>query len=341
KRASLERYFSPEVAKRVASGEIDLKLGGGVKSGTVFFSDIVGFTTMSEAMEPASVVTKINRYFKYMVDIVFHYKGTIDKFMGDAIMAVWNVWEPIEDEALMAVTAGIEMQNSVYLLNGEFLKEGEKEIHMGIGLNSGHFIGGNMGHEKRMECTCIGDNVNLAQRLESKAGRGHVFISETTFDRAKGRVLAVRLKPTRVKGKANPVTILSARGVNAPSREGKLFITSLPFKAGSPDGQDALLIKAKPLGDDLVLGLCLLRDQPKDNRLEMHFCVPELPPFMIPIELQGEVPTRATTGKCMKGVFSCAGTPLETLFNECVIESDKAPEDIPRGAVKAATATDH
>ena len=118
----------------------------------------------------------------------------------------------------------------------------------------GHFIGGNMGHEKRMECTCIGDNVNLAQRLESKAGKGHVFISETTFDRAKGRVLAIKLKPTRVKGKAAPVVIYSVRGVVTPSREGKLFITSIPFKAGSPDGQDGLLIKAKLLGDDLVLG---------------------------------------------------------------------------------------
>ncbi|MFM9625721.1 adenylate/guanylate cyclase domain-containing protein, partial [Streptomyces turgidiscabies] len=91
---------------------------------------------------------------------------------------------------------------------------------MGIGLNSGHFIAGNMGSERRMEYTCIGDNVNLAQRLESRAGRGQVFISESTFERTTGKCLAVKLKPTFVKGKANAVTIYSVRGIASPSREG-------------------------------------------------------------------------------------------------------------------------
>src|SRR5581483_8461110 len=147
KRASLERYFSPELAKQVTSGEIDLKLGGDNKSGTVFFSDIVGFTTMSESMEAAAVVAKINRYFKDMVDLVFKYRGSIDKFMGDAIMAIWGVPVSLKDEAVYAITAGLEMQNMVYLLNCEFVKEETSELHVGIGLNSGHFIAGNMGSE--------------------------------------------------------------------------------------------------------------------------------------------------------------------------------------------------
>jgi adenylate cyclase len=340
-RANLQRYFSPELAKKMVSGEIDLKLGGASATGTVFFSDIVGFTTMSETMEPDAVVAKINRYFKIMVDIVFKYHGSIDKFMGDAIMAIWGVPVARPDEALCAVTAGIEMQNAVFLLNSEFLAEGAKEMFMGIGLNSGHFTAGNMGSERRMEYTCIGDNVNLAQRVESKAGAGHVFVSESTFERTGGKTLGVKLKPTRVKGKAQPVTIFSARGVATPSRDAQLYITSLPFRIAAGDSApEGLLIKSKLLGDNLVLGLCLLREVPKGDKLEMHFCVPELPRFKVSFDMQGEVPLGTPTARCVKGVFSIAGTPLEVLFNELVVPSEKAPEDIPRGGpAKSASAS--
>lgn len=343
-RANLQRYFSPELAKKMVSGEIDLKLGGALANGTVFFSDIVGFTSMSETMAPDAVVEKINKYFKYMVDIVFKYNGSIDKFMGDAIMAIWGVPVSIKDEAVLAITAGIEMQNAVYLLNSDFVAAGEKELHMGIGLNSGHFTAGNMGSEKRMEYTCIGDNVNLAQRVESKAGRGHVFISESTFERAKGKVFAVKLKPTRVKGKANAVTIYSVRGVATPSRDAALYITSLPFRTGpNEDSPEGLLIKAKLLGDNLILGLCLLREVPKGDKFEIHLAVPEMPRCKVSFDLQGEVPLGTATAQCVKGVFSVAGTPLQQLFSELVFTSDKTPEDIPRGGPvpAGATTSDH
>ncbi len=331
-RASLERYFSPELAKKVVSKEIDLKLGGDVKAGTIFFSDIIGFTTMSETMEPGAVVTKINRYMKIMVDIVFKHHGSVDKFMGDAIMAVWGVPLALRDEAVHAITAGVEMQNAVFLLNGEFLEEKDKPINMGIGMNSGHFIAGNMGSERRMEYTCIGDNVNLAQRLESKAGRGNVYVAESTFQQCEGKVIGIKLKPTMVKGKAKPITIYSVRGVATPSRDAQVFLTTLPFRCGSPEGPDGLLIKVKMLGDSLVLGLLLLREAPKTERMEMFFDVKEIPPFTVPIDLQGEIPIPSKGGKCMKGVFSCAGTPLEKLLTEMTLDSDKAPEDIPRSA---------
>jgi len=341
-RANLQRYFSPELAKKMAAGEIDLKLGGSLANGTVFFSDIVGFTSMSETMAPDAVVEKINKYFKYMVDIVFKYDGSIDKFMGDAIMAIWGVPVELKDEAVKAITAGVEMQNAVYLLNSDFIAAGERELHMGIGLNSGHFTAGNMGSEKRMEYTCIGDNVNLAQRVESKAGRGHVFVSEATFERAKDRVLAVKLKPTRVKGKAQPVTIYSVRGV-APTRDGQLFITSIPFRTGpADDAPEGLLIKAKLLGDNLVLGLCLLREVPKPDSFEFHLAVPEMPKAKLAFEVQGEVSLGTQTARCVKGVLSVAGSPLETLFSDLTFTSDKTPEDIPRGGAPVpGTSSEH
>jgi adenylate cyclase len=341
KRASLERYFSPELAKQVTSGEIDIKLGGDNKSGTVFFSDIVGFTTMSETMEASTVVAKINRYFSSMVDTVFKYKGSIDKFMGDAIMAIWGVPVPLQDEAVWAVSCGLEMQNNIFLLNCQFLKEGTSELHVGIGLNSGHFIAGNMGSERRMEFTCIGDNVNLAQRIESKAGRGNVFISESTYERAKGKLLAVRLKPTRVKGKAAPITIYSVRGVATPSRDAPLYITSLPFRTEAANGPEGLLIKAKLLGEGSVLGLCLFREVPTRESTELFFDLPELPGMRVTIDLQGEVPIGTSAGKCLKGVFSIASTPLEGLFGDLVMPSEKSPEDMPRGRTPGVTSTEH
>ncbi|MEZ0229900.1 MAG: adenylate/guanylate cyclase domain-containing protein, partial [Planctomycetota bacterium] len=293
-RANLQRYFSPELAKKMVSGEIDLKLGGQLANGTVFFSDIVGFTSMSESMAPDAVVEKINKYFKYMVDIVFKYNGSIDKFMGDAIMAIWGVPVTLKEEAVLAITAGVEMQNAVFLLNSDFIKEGEKELHMGIGLNSGHFTAGNMGSEKRMEYTCIGDNVNLAQRVESKAGRGHIFVADTTYERAKSKVLAVKLKQTKVKGKANAITIYSVRGVATTSRDAALYITSLPFRTGPEnDASEGLIIKAKLLGDNLILGLCLLRELPKGDKCEIHLNVPEMPKCKVMFDVQGEVPIQS------------------------------------------------
>jgi adenylate cyclase len=339
-RANLQRYFSPELAKKMVAGEIDLNLGGALANGTVFFSDIVGFTSMSETMQPGAVVEKINKYFKYMVDIVFKYEGSIDKFMGDAIMAIWGVPVALADEAVKAITAGVEMQNACYLLNSDFKAAGEKELHMGIGLNSGHFTAGNMGSEKRMEYTCIGDNVNLAQRVESKAGRGHVFVSESTFERAEGKILAVKLKPTRVKGKAQPVTIYSVRGVSTPSRDSQLYITSIPFRtAPNEDAPEALMIKAKLLGDNLILGLCLLRELPRSEKLELYSNVPEMPRCKVLFDVQGEVPLGTATARCVKGVFSVAGTPLQSLFGELVFASDKTPEDIPRGSASPPGST--
>jgi hypothetical protein len=253
-------------------------------------------------------------------------------------MAVWGVPVALRDEAVHAITAGLEMQNSVYLLNCEFAEENDPPINMGIGLNSGHFIAGNMGSEKRMEYTCIGDNVNLAQRIESKAGRGNVYIAESTYLRAKDKVIAIKLKPTMVKGKAKPITIYSARGVLTPSRDATVYLTSLPFSCGGPDGPEGMLIKAKLLGDNLVLGLLLVHEVPKGEKMEMCFTAKELAPFSVGIDLQGEVSVPSKSGKCMKGVFSLAGSPLEQLFGDLVLESEKTPEDLPRSAAAAVAA---
>ena len=336
-RANLERYFSPALAERVASGEIDLKLGGDVKSGTVFFSDIIGFTSMSEVMSASDVVAKINRYMKYMVDIVFKYQGSVDKFIGDCIMAVWGAPLALPDEATAAVTAAVEMQNALFLLNGELYSEGAQPIHMGIGLNSGKFVAGNMGTERRMEYTVIGDAVNLAQRVESKAGRGMVLVTDSTYERCAEKVIAARLKPVHLKGKGQPVVTYSIRGVVQPSSSGQVFMTSLPCAVGAwaEACNRGLLVKVKLLGDGQALGLILFHERPAAGNLELEFYPHEFPRFTLAFEGQGEVPIQARVGCCLKGVFTYTGTPFEALFERLIFDADVSPDDIPRAKTLA------
>ena len=335
-RANLERYFSPALASKVASGEIDLKLGGDMKAGTVFFSDIIGFTTMSERLTPDQVVQRINRYMRYMVDIVFKYNGSVDKFIGDCIMAVWGVPLPLDDDAVAAVSAAVEMQNALFLFNLELQAEGSPPIHMGIGLNSGSFVAGNMGSERRMEYTVIGDNVNLAQRIEGKSGRGMVLVTPSTYENAGECVIASRLKPVSLKGKALPIETYCVRGIEQPSAGGgRVFMTSIPVAvdAWSPDCQRGLIVKVRlEEGSDKVLGLILFSSRPTQPRVKLEVYAPEMPRFTLDFEAQSEVKIQAEHGMCMKGTFSLKGTPLEDLFLRRVYVSDKSPDDIPRSS---------
>ena len=337
-RKNLERYFSPGLAQKVASGEIDLKLGGETKSGTVFFSDIIGFTSMSETMTPAQVVAKINRYMKHMVDIVFKHNGSVDKFIGDCIMAVWGVPLPMDEDAIAAVNAAVEMQNTLYLFNVELAVEGDTPLHMGIGLNTGSFVAGNMGSERRMEYTVIGDNVNLAQRLESKAGRGMVLISETTWEQCHNNALVCKLKPTGLKGKAKPVVTYCVRGVTLQTTSGKsYYMTSLPVAVDqwSETAMRGLLVKAMLEGEGRALGLVILPENPNVSQLTLEFYAPEMPKYKVDFEVQCELPIQSQHGVCLKGTFSYQGTPLEPLFEEGLYISEVGPEDIPRGQTPA------
>ena len=272
-----------------------------------------------------------------MVDIVFKYQGSVDKFIGDCIMAVWGTPVAVPDEAVCAVTAAVEMQNALFLFNGELYAEGATPIHMGIGLNSGEFVAGNMGTERRMEYTVIGDNVNLAQRVESKAGRGMVLITQSTFDRCDGRVLANKLLPVSLKGKSGQTVTYSIRGLIQPNSSGQVFMTSFPVAVGewAEECARGLVVKVKMLGDGKVLALILFHEQPPPGMLSLQFYAPEMPRFNLQFEAQGQVRIQAVHGCCLKGVFNVTGSPLEPLFANHVVNSDKGPDDMPRGLTPA------
>jgi adenylate cyclase len=209
--------FSKVVTKSVMNHLIQhpdgLKLGGEKKYVTIFFSDIRGFTPMSEALSAEEVVHILNEYFTAMTAIIFKYEGTLDKYMGDAIMAIWGAPVDMPDHADRAVLAAIEMGEKMKELQAKWRMEGKKEVNIGIGINTGDCVVGNIGSNERLEYTAIGDNVNLTQRLESVAEKGQILISAATFERVKDKINATMLDPIKVKGKAEKVMAYSVQGL--------------------------------------------------------------------------------------------------------------------------------
>jgi len=212
-RSALSRYLAPELVEQVVNKQLDLEMGGVIKKVTLLFSDIRGFTPMSERISAVEVVDTLNRYFEVMVDIIFKHGGMLDKFVGDEIMAVWGL--PIEQpmDALKAVRAAIEMQVQLYLLNYKLRQEGREELSMGVGINSGDVVSGNMGSTKRTEYTVIGSTVNLAARIESLTKQHQVLISENTYREIQPYVRALELEPTTVKGIKGEIQVYLVMGV--------------------------------------------------------------------------------------------------------------------------------
>ncbi len=199
-RAHLQRYLSPALVDQVRDGRVSLDMGGQLKKLTILFSDIREFTPLSERYPAQDVVDLLNRYFEVMVDVIFKYGGTLDKFIGDAIMALWGTPVASPLDPLLAVRAALDMQKELFILNCQFRAEGKEPIRMGIGINTGEVVTGNMGSTKRMEYTVIGKEVNLAQRIESLTKAHQVFISEATYQEVKDFVRVIELEPTTVKG---------------------------------------------------------------------------------------------------------------------------------------------
>ncbi|MCG3136156.1 MAG: hypothetical protein HMLKMBBP_03996 [Planctomycetes bacterium] len=241
-RTSLSRYLSPDVVRQIGEGALKPNLGGDQVEGTVMFSDIVGFTAMSERLQATEVVARLNRYFTQMLEAIFGWNGTVDKFGGDAIMAVWGAPVASAEHANLAACGALEMQQRLFDLNCAFEEAGENRIGMALGLNSGKFVAGNIGGADRIEWTVIGDNVNLAQRVESQGFRGCVLCSEATFAQVPAAG-AYRFEPVAVKNKTLPVTIYSVRAV----RSGRGAACSIPGELKADSGAwRALLVKATP-----------------------------------------------------------------------------------------------
>ena len=205
------KYVSPLVVDQMMDKPPEL--GGVDNDTTIFFSDIRSFTTLSETMSPQELVNLLNEYLTAMTDCLMDYRGTLDKYIGDAIMGFWGAPIPQKDHALLACKCALKQMELLEDLNSK--RPQEKQIHIGIGLNSGVTTVGNMGSEGRMNYTVMGDNVNLASRLEgiNKQYYTSIVISESTYEKVKGKGAITReLDDIRVKGKRKPVRIYELIG---------------------------------------------------------------------------------------------------------------------------------
>jgi adenylate cyclase len=213
------RYMTPEVAEALlASG--DTGMGGKRKHVSVLFSDIRGYTTLTEKLQAEEVVIMLNEYFEVMVDVVFKYGGTLDKYIGDALMAVFGSPAPLADHAWCAMQTAVEMREKLIEFNKE--RVGKLPISIGMGIHSDEVVSGNIGSSKRMELTSIGDGVNLASRLEgaSKQYGTDLIISDNTYKEYKERLYVRELDFITVKGKSEPVIVYELVGI----REGHSLI---------------------------------------------------------------------------------------------------------------------
>ncbi len=205
---TLGRVTNKEIAKR--SLHKSLELGGENKNVAILFSDVRNFTSMSEKMKPSQVMNFLNSYFSVMVECVVENNGVVDKFLGDALMAHWGALEKVKNPIALAVQTSLDMR----LALGHFNKDRKEKVHIGIGINYGAVVSGQMGSKQRLEHTVIGDSVNVASRLEglSKNFKVDIVISEDIYKHSKDIIDAVPLGTTRVKGKIKKIKVYAVLG---------------------------------------------------------------------------------------------------------------------------------
>lgn len=208
-KSTFKKYVSKQIVDQLLENDDMLNLGGQEQEATILFSDIRGFTSMSETMAPNEVVETLNEYFNLMIEIIFKYNGTLDKIIGDALMVIYGAPNSTEKDTENAVLTAIEMQEKLIEFNQQRIIHSKMPITIGIGINRGKVISGNIGSRQQMNFTVIGDSVNLASRLCSVAKADEIIVSDAVWKQIKTNKIFKnrKLNPVKVKGKAKPIEI--------------------------------------------------------------------------------------------------------------------------------------
>jgi adenylate cyclase len=212
-RAQFQRLLSPNLVDQVVQGKLVLEKGGALSEVTLLFTDIRGFTSMSESRAPQEIVRMLNEYFELMVDVIFKYQGTLDKFVGDEIIALFGAPVAMENAEVKAVQCALDMMQVLSEFNRVRLDEGQNEIKIGIGINTGMVVTGAIGSSRALQYTAIGDAMNTTARLCSVAQPGQIILSDATFKKVQGQIAAVPLPDVRLKGKTGDIRIYNAVGL--------------------------------------------------------------------------------------------------------------------------------
>lgn len=218
----LKRYLSPLVVQKVVEKKADMGIVSNRKNLTVLFSDIRGFTSATETMEPESAIELLNEYLSEMTKIIYEEGGTLDKFMGDGIMAFYGDPIEYEDHAKRAVNTALKMQERLKELQEKWHSDGQEILKIGIGISTGYVTVGNIGCEDHLDYTVIGNNVNLAARLQSLAKEGEIIISPRTYASVKDMISAEEVGKIEIKGFHKPVDVYKVLGVLEAVTEQKL-----------------------------------------------------------------------------------------------------------------------
>lgn len=234
------KFQGSEVLEEMMS-KGDVELGGSSKEVAIFFSDIRSFTKFSESRTPQEVVDMLNEYFEIMVRIINKYNGMVNKFVGDAIMAIWGAPKPTGDDSYNALMACIEMRLALQELNDRRVARGEIPIMIGMGLHKGNTIAGNIGSSERMEYTVIGDAVNMAARIEAstKAFGTDLLISQNLANEVNGRFQLEKAGAAEVKGKSEALTMFKVRGY---FKEGQFIDTTTQYSDYQAEGADKVKV---------------------------------------------------------------------------------------------------
>jgi class 3 adenylate cyclase len=206
-RTNLARYLSPQIVDQVIKKNVQVNLGGDRKVVTVLFSDIRNFTRISESMPPDKLVHLLNEYFTEMARIIFENQGSLDKYIGDAIVAVFGSLIPLESPGRTAVQAAIQMMQEMSSLNERWKNQYGFRMDIGIGINTGEVFLGNIGSPERMEFTVIGDTVNIASRFSDVAKPGQILITKETLSNLGPEIQYAELPPVEVKGKTGKLEV--------------------------------------------------------------------------------------------------------------------------------------
>jgi adenylate cyclase len=213
KRADFGRFLSPDIVEKILAENTEIELGGQKTQATTFFCDIRGFTKLSEHSNPQGIVEMLNIHFTHLTEIIFDYRGTINKFIGDEVMAVFGVPFATGDESFQAVCAGIAIQAKNRELNEQRAREGKPTFEVGIGIETGEVCAGYVGSPMRMEYTVIGDKVNTASRLCGIAKPGQVIVGMTAWEEIEDRVEGRPTGSVMLKGKELPVKAFEVTGL--------------------------------------------------------------------------------------------------------------------------------
>ena len=232
------RYLSQKVVEEILASPEGRKLGGQRRTVTILMSDLRGFTYMSENNDPEKIVALLNRYLECMSKVINDYGGTIDEFIGDAILAIFGVPEEHGDDPARAVACGVAMQNALHDLNKAFAKEGHPPLEMGIGINTGQVVVGNIGSELRMKYGIVGSAVNVAARIEANTTGGEVFVGEAVYENLKDLIEVEGARSVMMKGLKHPLVYYPVIAVGAPydqrlqtrTVEGRGLSFQLPFR---------------------------------------------------------------------------------------------------------------